>query len=298
MVIILNTDARNVARNPGDTRSKVAARFGMVGAHPQIIVAEGKNVGAIARQVVAGNEQTIVAGGGDGTVGTVAAEVAGTGITLGVLPLGTLNHFGRDLGIPLHLEDAVRTVIEHHEVEVDVAEVNGRVFVNNSGLGIYPQIVALREAQQQWLRRGKFRALVSATAHVIRRVQFLDLRITGHGKELVRNTSFILVGNNEYEMTGFRIGRRSSLNAGMLSIYLTHRTGWLGLLQLAADALFRRLKRSRNFETYSVEEAFIEARRSPLLVATDGEITWMQSPLHYRVRPNALSVIVPQDRTG
>ena len=298
MVIILNADARNVSLNPDETRSKVAAQFATGGERPQIIVAEGKNVGAIARYAVAGNEQTIVAGGGDGTVGAVAAEIADTKKTLGVLPLGTLNHFARDLRIPLHLEGAVRTVIEHHHVMVDVAEVNGRVFVNNSGLGIYPQIVALREAQQQWLKRKKFPALISATAHVFRRVQFLDLRITGRGKELVRNTPFIFIGNNEYETTGFHIGRRTSLNGGMLSIYLTPRTGWLGLLRLVADALLKRLKQAKNFEAFSVEKAFIEARHSPLLVATDGEVTWMQSPLHYRVRPNALRVIVPQDRTG
>ena len=157
MVIILNADARNVSLNPDEMRSKVAAQFATGGERPQIIVAEGKNVGAIARYAVAGNEKTIVAGGGDGTVGTVAAEIADTKKTLGVLPLGTLNHFARDLRIPLHLEGAVRIVIEHHHVMVDVAEVNGRGFVNNSGLGIYPQIVALREAQQQWLKRKKFR---------------------------------------------------------------------------------------------------------------------------------------------
>jgi len=264
MVIILNAGARSVARNPGETRSKVAALFCAVGAHPQIFVAEGKVVGAIARQAVAGNEETIVAAGGDGTVSTVAAEVAGTGITLGVLPLGTLNHFARDLRIPLHLEGAVRIVVDHHAVAVDVAEVNGRVFVNNSGLGIYPHTVALREAEQHWLKRGKLRALVSAALHVFHRFQFLDVRITGHGKELVRKTPFIFIGNNEYDMTGFHIGRRTRLNAGTLSLYLTHRTGWLGLLRLATDALFRGLKHAKNFEAYSVEEAFIEARRGSL----------------------------------
>jgi diacylglycerol kinase family enzyme len=114
----------------------------------------------------------------------------------------------------------------------------------------------------------------------------------------VRKTPFIFIGNNEYEMTGFPIGRRARLNAGTLSLYLTNRTGWLGLLRLAADALLRRLKEAKNFEAYFVEEAFIEARRIPLLVATDGEVTLMESPLHYRVRPGALRVVVPQDGTG
>jgi diacylglycerol kinase family enzyme len=298
MFIILNAGARSVAGNPGKTRMKIAELFRSAGAHPQIIVATGSEVAALARKAVAGNEETIVAGGGDGTVGTVAGELAGTGIKLGVLPLGTFNHFARDLGLTLHLENAVRVVVDHHSVGIDVAEVNGRVFVNNSGLGIYPHIVALREAEQHRLKRGKLRALVSATLHVARRLQFLDVRIIGRGRELVRKTPFIFIGNNEYQMTGFDIGRRARLNAAVLSLYLTHRTGWLGLLRLATAALFRRLNQAKNFEKYSVEEVFIQSPSSPVLVATDGEINWMESPLHYRVRPNALRVIAPHRRTG
>ena len=298
MLIILNAGARSVAGNPGKTRVKIAELFRTAGAHPQIIVAKGNEVAAIARKAVAGNEETIVAGGGDGTVGTVAGEVAGTGTKLGVLPLGTFNHFARDLGMTPHLEGAVRDLVDNHTVGMDVAEVNGRVFVNNSGLGIYPHIVALREAEQHLLKHGKFRALVSATLHVARQVQFLDVRIIGRGRELVRKTPFIFIGNNEYQITGFHIGRRARLNAGVLSLYLTNRTGWVGLLRLATAALFRRLNQAKNFEKYSVEEVFIESPSSPILVATDGEINWMKSPLHYRVRPNALRVIAPNDRIG
>ena len=298
MVIILNASASSAARDPSDTRSKVSTLFGAAGAYPRIIVAEGKDVHAIACQAVAANERTIIAGGGDGTVSTIGAELAGTGITMGILPLGTLNHFARDLRIPLDLEGAVQTVVDNHVAAVDVGEVNDRIFVNNSSLGIYPHVVALREAEQHWLKRGKFRANVSAIIHVLRRFQFLDLRITVDGKRLLRRTPFIFIGNNEYVMTGFRVGRRTRLNAGTLSVFLTHRMGWPGLLELTVEALFRKLKHGRNFEIYSAEEICIEARRRRLLVATDGEVRWMKPPLHYRVRPNALRVVVPQDRAG
>jgi diacylglycerol kinase family enzyme len=297
MVVILNASSSSAARDPS-TRSKVSALFGAAGAYPRIIVAEGKNVPAIARQAVAANERTIVAGGGDGTVSTIGAELVGTGIAMGVLPLGTLNHFARDLGIPFHLEGAVRTVVDHHVAAVDVGEVNDRIFVNNSSLGIYPHVVALRQAEQHWLKRGKFQAQVSAIIHVLRRFRFLDLRITVDGRQLLRRTAFIFIGNNEYEMTGFRVGRRARLNAGRLSVFLTHRLGWPGLLELSVEALFRKLKHGKNFEIYAVEKICIEARRRRLLVATDGEVRWMKSPLHYRVRPNALRVVVPQDRAG
>lgn len=113
-----------------ETRSKIAACL-VRSEHPRIVVGEGKDVGTIARQAVMGHEETILAGGGDGTVSAVAAEIAGTGIRLGVLPLGSRNHFARDLRIPFDLESAVRIVVDHHAVVVDVAEVNGRVFVNS-----------------------------------------------------------------------------------------------------------------------------------------------------------------------
>jgi len=151
MLVIVNADARSAARNPAEIHSKVAALFRAKGAHPRIVIAKGKDVGAITRRAVEENQETIVAGGGDGTVSAVAAEIAGTGITLGVLPLGTRNHFARDLRIPLHVESATRIVLDHHAVMVDVAEVNGRVFVNNSGLGIYPHLVVLRQAEEHEL---------------------------------------------------------------------------------------------------------------------------------------------------
>jgi diacylglycerol kinase family enzyme len=298
VIIILNAHAGSASKQ-SDLPSQIAALFGAAGVHPDITaVASVNDLSAVARQAAAGKEETIVAAGGDGTVSTVAAQVAGSAKTLGVLPLGTLNHFARDLRIPLDLAGAVRTVVDHHVTAVDVGEVNGRVFVNNSSLGIYPRIVFRRLVVQQRLKRGKWPAFLWATVHAFRRFPFLDLRIVVEGKELTRQTPFLFVGNNEYEMTGFRIGARPRLNGGKLGLYLTHRTGRLGLLRLAARALFGRLNQAKDFEAYSVGEAFIESRRTPLLAAADGEVTWMESPLHYRSRPGVLRVIVPRDQIG
>jgi diacylglycerol kinase family enzyme len=85
-----------------------------------------------------------VAGGGDGTSGTVAAVLVDTNVALGVLPMGTRNPFAKDLGNPLDRKPAVRTLFTGRIDCVDVAEVNGRVFVNNSSIGIYPQIARER----------------------------------------------------------------------------------------------------------------------------------------------------------
>jgi diacylglycerol kinase family enzyme len=297
MIVILNAVAGTAAKS-GNLQSRIAELFGAAGLNAEIVSVAAKDVSAAAKQAGAGDYETIVVAGGDGTVSTVAAEVVRTKKTLGVLPLGTLNHFAKDLHVPLRLEGAVRTIVERHIVTVDVGEVNGRVFINNASLGIYPHIVHRRVVEQMRLRMGKWPAFIWAAMHAFRRFPFLDLRIEVEGKTLRRKTAFLFVGNNEYEMTGFRIGARRRLNAGKLGLYLTHRVGRWGLIRLALRALLGHLSQEKDFEAYLVEEAFLEARPHLILVAADGEVKWMESPLHYRSRPGALRVIVPHNPAG
>jgi diacylglycerol kinase family enzyme len=295
MIVILNARSGTAARFK-DLEPRIAELFGAAGLNAEIILVAGKDVNAAAKQAVAENHETIVAGGGDGTVSSVAAEVAGTERTLGVLPLGTLNHFAKDLHLPLNLADAVRTIAERNIRSVDVGEVNGRVFINNSSLGIYPHIVHRRIVEQMRLRIGKWPAFIWASMHAFRRFPFFDLRIEVKGRALRYETAFLFVGNNEYEMTGFRIGARKRLDAGKLGLYLTHRIGRWGLIRLAVRALLGHLSQQKDFEAYLVDEAFVEAHRRLILVAADGEVRWMELPLQYRSRPGALRVIAPRNQ--
>ena len=110
---------------------------------------------------------------------------------------------------------------------------------------------------------------------------------------MARTTAFVFVGNNEYEMTGFNPGGRTRLDSGKLGLYFTHHTGRFGLLWLALRALVGRLNQAGDFDAFGVTEATIETDEARLLVATDGEVNWMETPLSYRVRPAALRVLVP-----
>jgi YegS/Rv2252/BmrU family lipid kinase len=236
----------------------------------------------------------LVAGGGDGTVSAVAAALIDSDIVLGVLPLGTLNHFAKDLGVPLVLEEAAQVIVAGRTRRIDVGEVNGRVFVNNSSLGLYPEIVHDRERQQRRLGRGKWPALAWASWAALRRYAFLHVGLRIDGSERSLRTPFVFVGNNEYQMEGFSIGGRSGkLDDGLLSIYLAHRPGRLRLLALALRALVGRLSQARDFETLHATDFVIESRHRQLRVATDGESTRMPTPLRYRIRPASLQVAVP-----
>jgi diacylglycerol kinase family enzyme len=217
-----------------------------------------------------------------------------------VLPLGTLNHFAKDLGIPLELEDAVAVLAQGRVAEVDVAEVNGRVFLNNSSLGLYPEIVQERERQQDRLGRGKWPAFAWACLAALRRYSFHTVRLHVDGAERVRRTPFVFVGNNDYEMSGMDIGARACLDRGELCVWVAHHTGRLGLLWFALAALFGQLHRVHGLDHLRTDRLLIESGSPRLRVSTDGEVQELDTPLDYRSRPRALRVLVaaprPEDR--
>jgi diacylglycerol kinase family enzyme len=240
----------------------------------------------------------IVVGGGDGTLGTAAGLLKGTGIAFGVLPLGTLNHFAKDLRIPMELERAVQLLVDGHVIEVDVGEVNGKVFLNNSSLGLYPDMVRERKRQEKRLGRGRRWALLWATLTAIRRKPFLHVKLCLDGNERDCRVPFVFIGNNQYVMEGFNIGARDALDDGRLSVYVTQRQTRLGLIGLGLRALFSRLRQARDFDALTAQSLTIDSKHRLLHVATDGEVAPMETPLNYRVHPRALRVVVAKPEEG
>ena len=293
IVVIVN--AGSGGGNDQALVDQLAGHFRAAGLHATIELAHGGDeIVAAVGNAVARRPPLIVAGGGDGTVSTVAGALVDTGIVFGVLPLGTLNHFARDLGVPLELADAVAVLAQGEPGRVDVGEVNGRIFVNNSGLGLYPDIVRARERQQKRLGRGKWLAFVWAALSALRRYPFLVVALVVDGKEVLRKTPFVFIGNNEYRMEGFAIGERSGMDDGRLSLYVAQRPGRWRLLQLALRAVTGRLRQARDFDAFLATDIVVQSKKKRLRVATDGEVTVMTPPLHYRVRPASLLVMRPR----
>jgi diacylglycerol kinase family enzyme len=291
--VIINGSAGN--GHDDDAARELKQMFADAGLDAAVVVANsGEEMIAAARRALADRPGMVVAGGGDGTINAVASVMVDSGVPFGVLPLGTLNHFAKDLGMPLEREEAVRALAGGRPIQVDVGEVNGRIFLNNSGLGLYPDIVHDREKQQRRLGRGKWVAAFWATVSALRRYPFLSIRLDVDGQRLARRTPFVFIGNNEYKMQGLAIGARECLDGGKLSLYVAQRPGRLGLLRFALRALRGKLGLARDFDVLLADEMEIETHHRRLRVATDGEVTVMQTPLRYRVRPGALTVIVPQ----
>jgi diacylglycerol kinase family enzyme len=273
--------------------SRIAEEYGQAVA---ILVARsGAELSMLVQRALTANDShPIIAGGGDGTINAVASALVGGRRALGVLPLGTLNHFARDLGIPTDLEAAVRTIFTGQIARVDVGEVNGRMFLNNSSLGLYPRIVRNRERLQR-LGYPKWIAFAQAVALVSGHYSTLRVRLRLDQEEsLARATPFVFIGNNRYEIAGLGIGARKQLNEGRLWLCMAPRRGrgWGYLIRTFLLALIGRLT-LKDLNTLDATNISIETDRKRLKVATDGEVNVMQSPLHYKIRPGALNVIVP-----
>ena len=232
----------------------------------------------------------LVVGGGDGTLGSAASAVAGTDVVLGVLPLGTLNHFARDLGLSNDLGAALDIIAAGHVEQIDVASVNGRVFLNNSSIGIYPFLVNERTAEQKRLGVGKLAALGPALVRTLKASSWKRIRISiGNGRS--QKALCVFVGNNFYDLRA--LGHRRSLTSGELCVYIVKPQPRLGLALLPFKAALGLIDPVRDVELLRVQSLEVNARRRHLRIAMDGETIEAVPPLLYRIRPRSLRVLAP-----
>jgi diacylglycerol kinase family enzyme len=292
IAVVLNaTSGRGTAPEAAERLKEI---FAEAGREARITLATGgSKINAAMRRAVEAGCETLVAGGGDGTINCGASAVVGRGIPLGVLPLGTLNHFAKDLGIPLDLDEATKVVLDGTVCKVDMGEVNGQIFLNNSSLGAYPAIVRLREKYQATVR-GKWIAALWAGLTVLRRRPFMAVRIVAEGEALIRRTPLVLVGNNEYKMAGIHAASRESLARGRLALYVLNAERRPGLLRLGWQVLLKGAEGVKEVDLITVEEATVETKQRRLHVAADGELFTLDAPLNYRIRPGALRIHVPE----
>jgi YegS/Rv2252/BmrU family lipid kinase len=288
--VIIN-ERSGISPRPG-AGAEIQSAFAKAGATVRLErVREPGDLAARARQAAARGD-LLVAAGGDGTINSVAGVAVESDATLGILPMGTLNHFARDLGLPLNLEAAVRVIVDGHVRHLDVAEVNGRVFVNNSSVGLYPRMVWEREGELR-RGRGKLTAFAIAMLRTWRHYRMIVAHLDIDGRKAVVRTPFIFVGNNEYRAEGFKLGGRSSLDGGRLSVFVAPECGQFEILTLPLRALVNRLDDRSPFAGFLADTVSVDLGPHQLSVALDGEVALMRAPLVYRIRPRALRATVP-----
>lgn len=279
------------------TDEQIAAAFAAHGVEARVTAAKPgsleKAVESAVKAARTGAVDAVVAGGGDGTIGAFAAALAGSHIPLGILPLGTLNHFAKDLGLPLKLEDAAGVISAGATAEVDVAEVNGKTFINNSSIGVYPYMVLDRDRRRQMHGLHKWSAMTLAFMRMLRSFPRRRIRLRAEGVSSGHETPCLFVGNNQYGLDRFRLGKRDRLDSGALHVYVAKPTTPLTFLRMVARMAIGSERLREDVAVFNAPEALIEAKVSRLPVALDGEVAILETPLRYRSRPRALTVFTP-----
>ena len=291
----------------------VADAFRAAGADVDVRPIEGASIAREAAAAVTRGSKVVVVAGGDGTVSAAAAALAGSDAALGILPLGTLNHFAKDLGIPHDLGEAARVIAAGRATSVDMGEVNGRLFINNASVGMYARLISERTAMQR-IGRRKWLAHALAAVRVWRRYRRLRVEIRtgkgegerGKGEEERRGkgdegergkgkvrTPFVFVGNNQYQLSGLELGRRETLDGGRFHVCMAPGMSRGGVVRMIIAAVFGDVSIIEGFESFTAPSVTLDADVGRLEASIDGEAVMLDNPLTFHIRPRVLKVIVP-----
>lgn len=251
----------------------------------------------IARDVgerIAGGQKLFIAAGGDGTINHVIQSMMNTDASLGVLPFGTFNHFARDIGIPLDWREALRVALAGAERQIDAGRVNDRYFLNNVSLGLYPEIVKLREEFRA--AHGKWVAYPVATWLALKTFSHVSIILESPPLYEAIKTHLFFVSANPYELshTGV-LAPRKSFVGGKLTVYWLPRTSKLRVIRLLSRYFRGRLSSGEQFRLMQTPELKIHATDPELRMGMDGELFRFKTPLGIQIIPRALLVRVPNN---
>jgi YegS/Rv2252/BmrU family lipid kinase len=246
--------------------------------------------GTIRRQIGEGR-RLFLAAGGDGTIHHVMQALVHTEAALGVVPVGTYNHFAKDLAIPLTWREALDIALRGETMQIDVGRVNERFFINNVSIGLYPELVRKREERGRDYPRWKARMYAAYTT--LRRYPHVALNIESeHHHEVVR-THVFMVSNNTYDLSRVGIDApRSTLSEGRLSVYWLPHMPRVALMKFAAHYLAGRMTQAPGFRSFRTQRMKVQSSRLRLHLGIDGEVFTLVPPLVITSVPQSLLVKV------
>jgi diacylglycerol kinase family enzyme len=287
--VIVNAAGGAAGRAGDSLPEQIESAFKAAGRSIALELVDGASLRkAIERQATT---RRVVVGGGDGTLNTAAAIVSEAGSELAILPLGTLNHFARQLQVPPDLEAAARLAANGAARRVDVAEAGERVFINNLSAGAYVELVRRREA----LELPKLLATIPAAWRTLRELRSRPFELAVDDDQRSIRTLLLFVGNNRYEIEEGRPSERVTLEDGKLSVYAAAPLSRTALIAAALRTLAGHPRMHRDFVLdETAREVRIDGPGAALEVALDGEPCRFDLPLTIRIRPRALAVVAPE----
>lgn len=291
--VLLNRSGGTLSADPS-LADRAREALTAAGLDVDVELLSGGDCAVRCRAVAERKDELLIVGGGDGTISAAASALAGTDTKLGILPFGTLNHFARDLGIPTDVDEAAKLIASGKDRRVDIGEMNDRVFINNSAIGLYPLMVVDRDLQQKRLGRSKRLAMVVASFRTLFRFNHHRLTLTVNEEQTGRvDTPLLFVGNNDYRIDIGAPGKRESIDDGQLFVLVMRKKTRRGMIAASIRALLGRSRRDDMVQLEGVERLRVSAPRPQLAVSLDGEVVRSAPPLEYKIRKQALRVIAP-----
>jgi diacylglycerol kinase family enzyme len=254
----------------------------------------------VAEQAIRDGFRVIVAAGGDGTVAGVAHALAGTPVSMGVLPMGTFNYFARGLHTPADAIEAANAILEGEPHDIAVGSVNGKIFLNNVALGLYPAILDEREAAYQRWGRSRMMAHWTTLRTLLRLQRPMHVRIVADGQVQIRRSPMIFVARSAYQLDQFGVVGAEAISDDRFAVYVARQTTRIGLLKLAWRLMRPgKVDLSDDLELLTPQTLVIDRpKRRRIRIAYDGEREKMVLPLTFRIDHHVLSVILPPTKAA
>ncbi|MFV0277164.1 MAG: diacylglycerol/lipid kinase family protein [Parahaliea sp.] len=296
--VVLNSGSGH--RDSDETGAAISSVLSAAGRRFELLeVSVGAQLPVVAREAVARARRdggVVVAAGGDGTLNTVCQALAGSGVPLGVVPLGTFNYFARNHGIPQDAKAAACCLLDARIQPVHAGFLNGHIFLVNASLGLYPRLLEEREAYKGRLGRSRLVALFSALATLGRAHRVLGVQVEVEGRSRYLRTVSMVVASNALQLEHIGVELADQLQQGQLAAMLVRPIGNLALYGLLLRGLLRSLGSAENLHSFPFTTMSVSrAHQRSIKVALDGEVCRMRLPLEFRAGPGALSLLVPRN---
>ncbi|KTC77960.1 diacylglycerol/lipid kinase family protein [Legionella brunensis] len=228
----------------------------------------------------------LLIGGGDGTIRSAAQWCANSAVTLGVLPLGTMNHFAKELDLPLTPHDLIAAIKESKRIKIDLAEVNGSIFINNSSIGFYPKLAKKRDYYSKYY--PKWLSYIPSFLETLQYHETFPIVIQSEDLNLAIRTSFFMISNNLYSYQFPATIKRDNFNQKLLGIY------YLKYGKISVAKVFSHFfSKANHFEVMKSEVTIqVDVKNMDKVnISLDGDTMTMATPLIYRSLPNALQIL-------
>ncbi|TQS74075.1 hypothetical protein ERN12_08750 [Rhodobacteraceae bacterium] len=257
----------------------------------------GREISETVERAVRDGADLIVAAGGDGTVMAVAQAMLGRDVPMGVLPLGTFNFFARGLRLSEDPTEAAQQILNGQSHAIRVGTVEGRVFLNNASLGIYPSILKARESIYRRWGRHRIVAYWSVVRTFLKFQKPMHIELHTDGETITQDTPLVFVARSAYQLDFFGLEGAQAIGDDAFAVLVAKAEGRSGLFKLAWRLVTRTMREGRDYDLIRAKDLTIHTRSKRSLLAFDGEKSRLPSPFSFRMHPDLLNIILPKSVT-